>query len=153
LEKKLKKILPLSFLFLLFFFTSGCSQNKEDLKWTGNLEDAMKIAKAENKTVLVNFTGSDWCQWCKRLSGEVFTQKEFAQFAKEKLVLVKVDFPRTIEQSPALVNYNRNLAQKYGVQGFPTIVLLDKNGSVLTYTGYREGGAQSYVEHIRSFIM
>ena len=65
----------------------------------------------------------------------------------------KVDFPRTIEQSPALVNYNRNLAQKYGVQGFPTIVLLDKNGSVLTYTGYREGGAQSYVEHIRSFIM
>lgn len=148
----MKKTLSLSALFLFFFFTSGCSQNA-DLKWSENLEDGLKIAKAENKTVLVNFTGSDWCQWCKRLSGEVFNRQEFAQFAKEKLVLVKVDFPRTIQQSPSLVNYNRNLAEKYGVQGFPTIVLLDKNGSVLTYTGYREGGAQSYVEHLRSFIM
>lgn len=149
----MKKILSLSTLFLILFFTQGCSQSKDDLKWSGNLEQAIKTAKAENKTVLVNFTGSDWCQWCTKLSAEVFTQNEFAEFAGKNLELVKIDFPRNIQQSAEVVYYNKQLAQKYGIQGFPTILLIDKNGNVLTYTGYRDGGAKSYVEHLKSFIM
>ncbi|MBZ0201367.1 MAG: thioredoxin family protein [Ignavibacteriaceae bacterium] len=149
----MKKILSLSALFLILFFTQSCSQSKDDLKWSENLEQAIKTAKAENKTVLVNFTGSDWCQWCKKLSAEVFTQKEFKEFANKNLELVKIDFPRSIQQAPEVINYNKQLAEKYGIQGFPTILLVDKNGNVLTYTGYRDGGAASYVEHLKSFIM
>lgn len=149
----MKKMLSLSAIFIVLFISSGCSQQNEDLKWTENLETALQTAKAENKTVLINFTGSDWCQWCKRLNSEVFSQDEFAEYAKENLVLVRLDFPRTIKLSPETVYYNNKLAQQFGVQGFPTIILMDKNGNVLTYTGYREGGAANYVQHIKSFVI
>ena len=74
----------------------GCSKNgaNDNLNWQDNLETALQKAKQENKAVLVNFTGSDWCIWCKRLSEEVFTKDEFENYADDNLILVKLDFPR-----------------------------------------------------------
>ena len=66
--------------------------------------------------------------------------------------MVMIDFPQNTPQSQETAYYNRQLAQKFNVQGFPTIVLLDSNGKVITYTGYQEGGAKSYVQHIKSFL-
>jgi protein disulfide-isomerase len=149
----MKKItIPVLSLLLVLFF--GCANLAEEksLKWNDNLESSVKIAKSENKYVLVNFTGSDWCVWCKKLNAEVFTQKEFAKYANEKLVLVKIDFPRSIEQSEATKKYNQDLAFKYGIQGFPTIVLLDKNGNLVAKTGYQPGGAANYVAHLNQLF-
>ena len=131
---------------------SGCLKSGDSLNWKTNLDEALKVAKTENKVVLVNFTGSDWCQWCKRLSNEVFSQKEFEEFAKEKLVLVKVDFPRNIEQTNATKFYNQQLASLYGVEGFPTIILLDKNGKGLLKTGYIQGGAENYIRQLEYYM-
>lgn len=144
-----KLTVPLFTLFIILLF--GCANLAEEksLKWNTNLENSVKIAKAENKFILVNFTGSDWCVWCKKLMAEVFTQKEFAEYAKKNLILVKIDFPRFIEQSDATKMYNQNLAFKYGIQGFPTIVLLDKNGNLVAKTGYQPGGAANYVNHLK----
>jgi protein disulfide-isomerase len=44
---------------------------------------------------------SDWCGWCIRLDKEVFSQPEFVDYAKENVVLVKLDFPRDKPQSDA----------------------------------------------------
>lgn len=112
----------------------------------------MQKAQKENKTVLVNFTGSDWCIWCQRLSNEVFTQKEFEVFAKENLILVKIDFPKNIEQSMETKMYNNQLAQRFGVKGFPTIFLLNKNGHVILQTGYQPGGPINYVNHLKFYM-
>ena len=145
----------LAFLFISAVLIFGCADNKSQsngsgrgLAWTENLEQAIEVAKNEDKNILINFTGSDWCKWCFKLDGEVFSKKEFAAYADENLVLVKLDFPRTIKQSEAQKYYNRNLKQKYGVRGYPTIVLLDKNGEMVNVTGYQPGGAEKYVEHI-----
>ncbi|GAB4139465.1 MAG: thioredoxin family protein [Ignavibacteriales bacterium] len=149
----MKKItIPVLSLLLVLLF--GCTNLAEDksLKWNDNLESSVKIAKAENKFVLVNFTGSDWCVWCKKLMAEVFSQKEFAEYANKNLVLVKIDFPRSIEQSEATKKYNQDLAFKYGIQGFPTIVLLDKNGNLIAKTGYQPGGAANYVTHLKGLF-
>ena len=81
---------------LLSFFLISCGNN---LKWEDNLQAALEKAKQENKAVLVNFTGSDWCIWCKRLSDEVFTQSDFKTYADKNLILVMIDFPRDKEQS------------------------------------------------------
>lgn len=124
------------------------SKNSSNITWVENLEDGIVIAKKENKNILINFTGSDWCIWCKRLNGEVFTQKQFADYAKKNLVLVRLDFPRNTPQSEVTKQYNNNLARKYGIQGFPTIILLDKNGNFVYQTGYQEGGADNYVKHL-----
>lgn len=150
----MKQISALLVLFI-FLFTScnnGQSSNSDKLDWNGNLEKAIEQANKENKTVLVNFTGSDWCIWCKRLSAEVFQQKEFEEYAKKSLVLVMLDFPKDIEQTQETKEYNNKLAQKYGIQGFPTILLIDGQGKLIAQTGYQPGGAAKYVEHIKSYL-
>jgi len=149
----LKQISSLFVLFILLFTSCNNGQSSSDkLNWNGNLEKAVEQAKKENKTVLVNFTGSDWCIWCKRLSAEVFQQKEFEEYAKESLVLVMLDFPKDIEQTQETKEYNNKLAQKYGIQGFPTILLIDSQGKLVAQTGYQPGGAVKYVEHIKSYL-
>jgi thioredoxin-related protein len=122
------------------------------LNWENNLEQAIDQAKKENKAVLVNFTGSDWCIWCKRLSSEVFQQEAFKDYADKSLVLVMLDFPRDKQQTPETQNYNRNLAQKYGIQGFPTILIFNNQGKLVAQTGYQPGGPEKYVEHIKSYL-
>lgn len=139
---------------LITVILSGCKKSvtSDNLDWETNLETALQKAQKENKTVLVNFTGSDWCIWCQRLNNEVFTQKEFEEFAKENLILVKIDFPKNIEQSMETKMYNNQLAQRFGVEGFPTIFLLNKNGDVILQTGYQPGGPINYVNHLKSYM-
>jgi len=110
------------------------------LNWVNNIEDAVAQAKDGNKAVLVNFTGSDWCKWCVKLDGEVFSKKEFEAYAKENLVLVKLDFPSKIQQSEETKAYNIAQRDKYQVKGYPTILILDSKGKVLEATGYQPGG-------------
>jgi len=137
---------------LLIAVLIGCSKggSNDNLNWEDNLETALQKAKAENKAVLVNFTGSDWCQWCIRLSDEVFSKSEFEDYAEDNLILVRLDFPRSIEQSAETKTYNNQLAQRYGVQGFPTILLFNSQGQMVLQTGYLPGGPVTYVEHLKN---
>ena len=153
----MKKYMVL-FATLLFLTSVGCAQALDDLKseslnWHINLEEAVKVAQEENKNILVNFTGSDWCVWCHRLRDEVFIQDEFKKYADDNLILVKLDFPRKTKLPEEEQEYNTNLMYKYGVRGFPTILLLDSDGNLVRQTGYQQGGAESYIKHIEeSFI-
>ena len=137
---------------LLSAVVIGCSKggSNDNLNWEENLETALQKAKAENKAVLVNFTGSDWCQWCIKLSDEVFSKSEFEDYAEDNLILVRLDFPRNIEQSAETKAYNNQLAQRYGVQGFPTVLLFNSQGQMVLQTGYQPGGPVSYVEHLKN---
>lgn len=139
----------------LLLFNIGCAEDRastSNLNWTTNLEQAIELAKKENKAVLVNFTGSDWCKWCFRLRDEVFVQNDFKDYADENLVLVVIDFPRSKTQSNETKRYNQTVAQQFGIQGFPTIVLFNKDGEPVAKTGYQPGGAANYVNHIKSFL-
>ena len=148
----MKQLTSLFILFIFLFTSCNNGQSPDKLNWETNLEQAVAQAKKENKAVLVNFTGSDWCIWCKRLNSEVFSQKEFEEYANKKLVLVKLDFRRDIQQTDATKLYNNTLAQKYGIEGFPTILILNSKGDLVAKTGYQPGGAANYVQHIKSFL-
>jgi protein disulfide-isomerase len=139
---------------LLAVMLIGCSKAgaKDGLNWETNLEAALQKAKTENKAVLVNFTGSDWCIWCQRLSNEVFSKPEFKEYADANLILVRLDFPKNIEQSNETKAYNNLLAQKYSVQGFPTILLFNSSGSLVKTTGYLPGGPVTYVNDLKSVL-
>lgn len=137
---------------ILVALITGCAKTgaADKLTWQENLEKALAQAKKENKAVLVNFTGSDWCIWCKRLTEEVFSKKEFETYAAKNLILVKLDFPRSIEQTTETKLYNNNLAQRYRVQGFPTILLFNSSGKLVLTTGYQQGGPANYVNHLKA---
>ena len=148
----MKKLLVLTSLIALMFVSCGNKQPSDELNWKTDLGKAVELAKTEHKAVLVNFTGSDWCQWCQKLSAEVFSTKEFKEYAQNNLVLVKIDFPQNIEQSNQTKMYNQSLAQKFGVQGFPTILIFSSEGKPLAKTGYQPGGPVNYINQIKSIL-
>jgi len=117
--------------------------------WTNSITDAIAQAEKENKMLFLDFTGSDWCVWCKKLTAEVFSTKEFQDWSEKNLVKVFIDSP----QDKSLVDektqmQNQILQQVFGVQGFPTIWLLSSDLKPLLRTGYKEGGAHEYIRHL-----
>ena len=99
-------------------------------EWLTDLETAKKQAAAENKAILVDFTGSDWCGYCIRLKKNIFDKPEFADYAKDKFVLLEVDVPRNPQFDRALLARNRELCKRYKVGGYPTIMVLTSEGEV-----------------------
>jgi protein disulfide-isomerase len=120
--------------------------------WTTDHGAAMKQAKDENKIVLLNFTGSDWCGWCIRLKNEVFNTADFKTFAEKNLVCVEVDFPRGKPQTPELKAQNRALQAKYQIRGYPTIVVLDSDGKHLGNLGYQQGGPKVWLNSLKQIM-
>src|SRR5438876_12059499 len=96
--------------------------------WLTDLSKAQWQAKAENKLVLMDFNGSDWCPPCKALRKNVLSTKEFLDYAKKNLVLVDVDFPRGKQQSADLKKANQALQEKYKIGGYPTIAVVNGDG-------------------------
>ncbi|HAS81822.1 MAG TPA: hypothetical protein DCS43_03895 [Verrucomicrobia bacterium] len=97
--------------------------------WTQDIDAAKVVAKEKAMPILLNFTGSDWCSWCKVMDKNVFSQPEWDAYATDKLLLVKLDFPRDKSLVPAAyVPRNEELKTQFDVAGFPTYVLLDGDG-------------------------
>ena len=99
--------------------------------WSTDLPAALEQAAKENKAVMVDFNGSDWCGPCKMLKSKVFDTPEFAAYAKDKFILVDIDLPKGDKISEEQKKINNALAEKYAVSGFPTILVLSKDGAVL----------------------
>jgi len=97
--------------------------------WSTDLEKALEKAKAEKKSVLVEFTGSDWCPPCIAMRKNVFSKKEFVDAASKKFILVELDFPNGDAE---LKKKNEPLAEKYKIEGFPTVILLTPEGKEFT---------------------
>ncbi len=144
----MKKLLTLT---LLSLFAITGSMRAAD-GWLTDPEQALATAKGTKKLVLLDFTGSDWCGWCIRLNKEVFSQPEFQAFAKENLVLVELDFPRRKPQPAAERARNEALAQKFKVEGYPTIVVLDGNGKKVGELGYMEGGPAAFIAALKKLL-
>lgn len=116
-------------------------------RWMADFDLAAARAKAEGKDLLVDFTGSDWCTWCIRLDEEVFDHAAFLDPVSKDYVLLKLDFPRGEEAKQQVPNEERNseLATKYGITGFPSILLMKADGTAYAQLGYAAGGPEPYV--------
>jgi len=122
--------------------------------WETDFANAKALAKEQGKFILLDFTGSDWCPPCIQLEKDIFQKAAFREYARNKLVLVTLDFPRGRKLDKAIVEQNKALARKFAVPGFPTIVILNPCGEeVGRHIGYRPGGVQSYLEFLESVIL
>jgi thioredoxin-related protein len=134
----------------LVALTLICRAGAEELEWLTDVPAAMAKAKAENKIVLLDFTGSDWCGWCMKLKADVFSQPDFISFAKANLVMVELDYPRSKPQDDALKQANAALAKQYEVDGYPTLILLNGAGEQLDKTvGYLTAGLPGYLDRFK----
>ena len=99
-------------------------------EWTMDFDAAKTLAREKNLPILINFTGSDWCGWCKLMDREVFAKDEWQAYAKENVVLVTIDFPQDKTRVPMhFVARNQKLSETYGVRGYPTYIVLGADGT------------------------
>jgi thiol:disulfide interchange protein len=94
-------------------------------RWMTNVDEALAKAKAEKKDVLVEFTGSDWCPPCIVMRKKVFKTDEFIEKASKKFVLVEIDLPKG---NKVLAKRNQPVAERYKIEGLPTVLLLSAEG-------------------------
>jgi thioredoxin-related protein len=116
--------------------------------WTTDYNKALEKAKAENKLVLLDFTGSDWCPWCIKLDKEVFDQQKFKDYAAKNLVLVEVDFPQSKPQSAEIKKQNETLQTQFAIEGYPTVVVLNPAGKKVGELGYQPGGPDAFLAEL-----
>lgn len=132
----------------LFVGLSLAAAAHADTSWTSDFKQAQQQAKSGNRLLLMDFTGSDWCGWCIKLNKEVFSQPEFKDYATKNLVLMEVDFPRGKVIPTEVKAQNELLAGKFGIQGFPTIVVLNADGKMVGQLGYTEGGPKAFIAQL-----
>jgi len=137
---------------------NGFAQQKP-LEWHTDVNKAIKISVQSEKPLFFFFTGSDWCGWCKRLQREVFFKPEFTLWANKNVVLVELDFPRRTKLPKATQKQNRELAQLFGVRGYPTVWLVTPtkvdgkvNFNKLGSQGYVAGGPSAWIAGANKII-
>ena len=116
-----------------------------------DFEKAKAQAAKEEKSILMEFTGSDWCPPCKALAKNVLTQDVFKTEMPKNFVLLKLDSPRDkSKQTPEEIEQYKVLSAKYGIQGVPTIFLADAKGRPYYQTvGYSGDPADKYVANLK----
>lgn len=158
------KLLPLIYLTAMLGLIAcgpqqNAYQNDDDVSspdprakqlWGDNLAAAKAQAAKNNKLVFVDFTGSDWCPPCMALHDHVLTQKAFLDFAEENLELVVIDFPKNKPLDEKVELANRALAEQYKIGSFPTVLVLDVDGSVVhREEGFGNKNAQAYTKDLK----
>jgi len=141
------------FVTVLLLVVGFTTQAQEELTWHTDIKKAIEISNKEQKPMFLFFTGSDWCGWCIRLQNEVFRTPEFTKWAKEKVVLVELDYPRKMPQRDEIKSQNAMMQQVFQVQGYPTVWMVKpnivdgkQNFEQLGKTGYVAGGPVTWID-------
>ncbi len=125
-------------------------------EWLTNMTTAKEVAAKENKHILLNFSGSDWCGPCIKMKKEVFESESFLNLAEKQLILVRADFPRSKKNklSDEQTKHNEALAEKYNPSGkFPLTVLLDANGKVIKeWDGYAFSSQDKFIADLDTVL-
>jgi len=118
--------------------------------WTTDLDAALAQAKAEKKAVLLEFTGSDWCPPCIMMRKNVFSKEEFVTEASKKFILVEIDMPRGDKE---VAEKNQPIAEKYEIDAYPTVVLLDSDGKEFTrFTASMHPKVDAFLAHLEASL-
>ncbi|MDP1836661.1 MAG: thioredoxin family protein [Chlamydiales bacterium] len=157
--RKLSAILLASLLMgnIAFAAENGASSSQapsaaSEIQWYANFDEATKVAEANGLPLVLFFTGSDWCTWCTKLEEEALHKADFASRTADKFVFVKLDFPMHHPLEPRLASQNQQLKKKYNISGFPSIVVVDAKGNRIGSSGYRQGGASRYADHLLAMV-
>ena len=143
---------PVQLLTLIVLLLGTASAFSQQGNWSTDYAKAVQQAKSENKPILLDFTGSDWCGWCMKMKKEALDTPQFAAYAQKNLVLVTVDFPHGTPLPPAVKQQNEKLSAQYRASGFPTFVLVDRNGKELgRQVGYLQGGVAAFIGKLSTF--
>ena len=158
-------------LVVIILFSSGCAKSSlkslfrfdseeaaesftadyDHVEWHESIVLAMRESAQTGKPILADFTGSDWCHWCKKLDQDVFETKTFKKWSRQNVVLLELDYPQNDSQRSDIKLQNEELAKRYNVEAYPTVLLLNSNGEVLGRLGY-QADPDAWIASAESFL-
>ena len=150
LKNTMKKLLFI--LFTLFCISCQINTNSsEELEkiWLTDVSQAIEQSKVSGKPIFAFFTGKEWCSWCKKLERQILSKEQFINYAKENLVLLELDFPRGRRNLP---QKQIELARKFNIRGYPTVILMDSSTNKIAKTGYESMSPEQYVDHVKVLL-
>jgi thioredoxin-related protein len=118
-----------------------------------NFAAAGARAHQTNRPLLLAFLGTDWSISSLKLDREVFDQAEFADDSKYNFLLCKIHFYQTQERAPDVLMQDQQLAEKFHVDQFPMVIVLNPNGVELGRLGYIAGGPQKFAAAVNEIIV
>ena len=121
------------------------STESHQAQWLNSYDEAVKLSAQTGRPILADFTGSNWCGYCVKLKKEVFDTPEFSAWAAENVVLLELDFPRPNKQPDWIKKQNNQLRNRYEIESYPTVLILNADGSVIGSQGYMRGGPERWV--------
>lgn len=86
-----------------------------------SFQEALKLAKKEKKNIFLDAYAS-WCGPCKMLKRNVFSQQPVGEFFNKNFINLAIDMEEG--EGP-------QLARKYRVQAYPTLLFINENGDVV----------------------
>ncbi|MFH0788595.1 MAG: thioredoxin family protein [Pseudomonadota bacterium] len=152
-SKIIFRILGFTCVLLSLMVIFGCTrintqERIPDRSWLTDFAQAQEAARSKNLPILAAFVGSDWCPWCEKLEEEIFSQRNFMDYAQSHFILFQADFPRHKAQPLPLKNQNEALSKTYAVSRFPTVLIIEPQGKEKARTGFRYGGVNAYIEYL-----
>lgn len=123
----------------------------ENEGWLVKIDEAYAQSKKTGKPILANFTGSDWCGWCKRLTASVFVKPDFKKWAEENVVLLELDFPRRKKVPADIKQQNASLQQAFNVRGYPAVWLFDMDKDAAGQFSVSALGKTGYTKTVEEF--
>ncbi|HTJ51168.1 MAG TPA: thioredoxin family protein [Cyclobacteriaceae bacterium] len=131
------------------------AKSAEFIHWYFNISEAQLAARQENKTVVIYFSGSDWCKPCIQLREKIINSQSWITFADQQLIMVQADFPRLKKNqtSKEQLKHNEALAEQYNKQGeFPLVVIIDGSGQAIGKINYHEQTPDEFIEQMKAFV-
>lgn len=115
----------------VYYKTTNAEAPASAVAWRTGFDAALAESAQTGRPVLVDFTAS-WCPPCKVMKHEVWPDAKVATAVNDGYVplLVDVDAPE-----------NAEVAQKYGIRGIPTVLVIDAKGAVLRAGSFMSKGA------------
>ena len=144
--KSILRIPSIFFLAAFIFIQSGLSCDISD---DTNFARSAELAKQNHRLLLLAFLGTDWSISSLKLDRQVFDQAEFTDNSKYNFLLCKLHFYQTQERAPEVVRQNEELAIKYNIREFPTVVVLSPDGKELGRLGYVQGGLKAFAAAVK----
>jgi len=125
-------------LFISFYLFSCGKIIPKSISWITDFEEATRIAESQNKNMILDFY-TDWCKYCKRLDDSTFTDTNLIRFSMDF-----VFFKANAEEDTAL-------AERYKVNGYPTVILADPSGEEIDrIVGYAK--APDFIREIKAYL-
>ena len=151
------------FLAMLLFTVNMMAQSEYKASnegWLVDVNVAYEQSSKTGKPIMANFTGSDWCGWCKKLKASVFDTPEFKTWAAKNVILLELDFPRQKQIPQEIRQQNQSMQQALQVRGYPTVWVfyLQKDAATnnmqintLGQTGYAPSPTE-FISKVEAFL-